>query len=62
MTSPEYLRALTVKHKRKHQSQGVLKRALDGNASSEQAVKVGALTPLRAEMGLNIAMTKGDNL
>jgi len=42
--------------------QGVLKRALDGNASSEQAVKVGALTPLLAEMGLNIAMTRGDNL
>ena len=42
--------------------QGVLKRALDGNASSEQAVKVGALTPLLAEMGLNIAVTRGDNL
>ena len=40
--------------------QGVLKRSLDGNASSEQAVKVGGLTPLLAEMGLNIAMTGGD--
>jgi aminoglycoside phosphotransferase (APT) family kinase protein len=36
--------------------QGVLKRALDGNASSEQAHKVGALTPLLAEMGLEIAI------
>ena len=36
--------------------QGVLKRALDGNASSEQAHKVGALTPLLAELGLDIAM------
>lgn len=42
--------------------QGVLKRALDGNASSEQAVRVGALTPLLAEMGFNISMTGGDNL
>jgi aminoglycoside phosphotransferase (APT) family kinase protein len=40
--------------------QGVLKRSLDGNASSEQAVKVGGLTPLLAEMGLNIAMTGGE--
>lgn len=36
--------------------QGVLKRALDGNASSEQAHQVGALTPLLAELGLDIAM------
>tara|TARA_B100000929_G_scaffold230187_1_gene186572 strand:- start:293 stop:586 length:294 start_codon:yes stop_codon:yes gene_type:complete len=40
--------------------QGVLKRALDGNASSEQALKVGALAPLLAKMGLNIVMT-GEN-
>tara|TARA_Y100000310_G_scaffold47470_1_gene44028 strand:- start:224 stop:997 length:774 start_codon:yes stop_codon:yes gene_type:complete len=37
--------------------QGVLKRALDGNASSGQARKVGALAPLLAEMGLNIVMS-----
>lgn len=36
--------------------QGVLKRALDGNASSGQAHQVGALTPLLAELGLDIAM------
>ena len=36
--------------------QGVLKRALEGNASSEQAHQVGALTPLLAELGLDIAM------
>ena len=36
--------------------QGVLKRALGGNASNEQAHQVGALTPLLAELGLDIAM------
>ena len=36
--------------------QGVLKRALGGNASNEQAHQVGALTPLLAKLGLDIAM------
>ncbi|HCK75780.1 MAG TPA: phosphotransferase family protein [Gammaproteobacteria bacterium] len=38
--------------------QGVLKRSLDGNASSEQAAKVGGLTPLLSEMGLKIAISR----
>ena len=41
-------------------SPSVLKRALEGNASSEQAYQVGALTPLLAKLGLDIAMNGED--
>ena len=34
--------------------QGVKKRAVDGNASSDKAMEYGALTPLLADMALNI--------
>ncbi len=35
-------------------AQGVLKRALDGNASSEEAIKVGAMAPLLAQLALDM--------
>ena len=34
--------------------QGVLKRAIDGNASSEKAFQYGSMTPILAHMGLNV--------
>ena len=39
--------------------QGVLKRAIDGNASSEHALKVGALTPTLAAQGMDVIEAGG---